>query len=140
MDSNPTRARRERNRVAFCEILGDPFEGEQIDGMYHKLSRRSTVGAVNNNFEEGQATANPARPSSSDFFCDVERTIEEVITDKTMLKRFIITYIHGDVDSTEALPKSVCQELQQRIGKLFRAYKISPVSEYFKTVRKPIQG
>lgn len=135
---NPTRARHAENKKAFNDVLGDPFaKPEPIDGHYNLLKRRSTIAAVQNNFDEGRATSNRVRPNPMDFFCDVERVIEEVIPDKNLLNKFISCYIIGDIESTE-LAQTERNRLEQRIGWLFLAHQISPVRKYFTTIRRPL--
>lgn len=136
-DSNPTRARRaeefQANKRAFDDVMGDPTAiPEPIDGHYNTLRSRSSIKVAKNNFGEGQATANPARPNVIDFACDVENVINSVIKDKNVLQSFTNTYIFGSVE----LNQKERTVLEQQIGKVFRNRGISPVSRYFTTIRR----
>jgi hypothetical protein len=135
-DKNPTRARHADNKKAFVDVLGDPFAPEPIEGHYNLLKRRSSIGAMKTNFDEGQATDNPARPNALDFFCDVERVVKEVIQDRNILNKFETIYMIGEIEKPE-LSQAERNRLEQRLGKLFKAYRISPVSKYFISIRRP---
>src|SRR5258708_1220483 len=140
-DSNTRRVRaNERfaeNKRAFDEVIGDPFaKPDPIYEHYPLLKRRSSISAAKNNFDEGRATGNSARPSPVDFFCDVERTIETTLQDRILLIKFGDTYI---IESTEtAFTPQERSDLEQAVGKAFRENGISPVSVYFTTVRQSI--
>lgn len=136
-DSNRTRARRteefQYNKRAFDDVMGDPTAiPEPIDGHYNTLRSRSSIKVAKNNFGEGQATANPARPNVIDFACDVENVINSVIKDEKVLQLFLDTYIFGEVN----LDQKERTVLEQQIGKVFRNRGISPVSRYFTTIRR----
>jgi hypothetical protein len=148
-DTNYTRARQKerlaRNKRAFDEIFGDPFASpEPVEGYYHTLKTRSSIMAPLLD-TESRTTANPCRPSSLDFLCDVEHVTciglsppgkkgVPVVPDPELLERFTETYIHES--TTTAFSMEERSKLEQRLGQLFRAYRISPVARYFTTVRK----
>lgn len=134
-DDVTTHERRARNKAAFVAVLGDPFEVPEIEGMYLILKRRSSISATQNDFSMGRGTHNPANPSILDFFCDVENVIERAITDKKLLKKFIDTYIMGDVDT---LTKEQRAYLEQRVGQRFFNRRLHRVKEYFNSVRRPV--
>jgi len=132
-ETNNKRSRKQANRKAFIDVLGDPFAiPEPIDGWYNRMKNCSSVTSMKKTIEQ-KCTINPAKPTAMDFYCDVERIIQEEITDKILLHKFIKTYIVGETDLLSASQRS---QLEQRIGQLFRDYKISPVSKYFTTIRK----
>lgn len=136
-DSNLTRSRQAEvfraNKLAFDDVLGDPAAiPEPIDGHYNTLRSRSSIKVARNNFDEGQATANPARPNVIDFTCDVDNVIGSVIKDKKLLHLFHQTYIFGSVELTQK-ERTV---LEQEMGSIFRHRGISPVSRYFTTIRR----
>jgi hypothetical protein len=138
-DSNVSRARAterfQKNKRAFDEIIGDPFaHPEPIYGQYHLLKRRSSISAAKNNFDEGRTTGNKARPSIVDFFCDVERTIENAISEKNILIKFADTYINESTDT--AFTAKERSEIEQVVGKAFREHGISPVTIYFTAIRQ----
>ena len=141
MDSNLSRARaRERwidNKLAFDDVIGDPFAWpEPVIGQYRKLKSRSSVMAVNNS-QEGRGTDNPARPNVVDFFCDVEHAVISVLSPEE-LQKFVDTYIS---ESTEtAFTPLERSRIEQRIGKVLRQRKLSPVSKYFTVIRMRIKN
>lgn len=136
-DTNPTRSRFAQNKRAFEDVLGDPSATpEPVDGHYNMLRARSLIKAQKINFDEGRATANPARPNVIDFICDVENAVKKVLkSDKSLLQRFNNTYIH-DVSTGTELNQVERTALEQRIGRLFIIRKISPVARYFTAIRQ----
>jgi hypothetical protein len=126
------------NKIAFDDVIGDPYaKPEPIDGQYFTLRRRSTIGVMDNNFDLGKGTRNAAQPSAIDFFCDVERTCHEALTDDEKTK-FLNTYILEAADDVFT-PKERMQ-IEQKLGKLFRQRKLSPVTKYFKTIRQSVRS
>lgn len=140
-DTNVRRARQNERyaeyKRAFDDVIGDPFaKPEPIMGHYTGMKNRSAIMVAKNNFGDGHATGNAARPNPIDFFCDVERTVEIAIDDKNVLIKFADTYI---IESTEtAFTAQERMYLEMKIGKAFMDHGISPVSNYFKTVRQSI--
>lgn len=133
MDSNHSRAlARERfidNKLAFDDIIGDPFAWpEPVMGQYAKLKNRSSIIVTRNSFDEGQITINPARPNVIDFFCDVEHAIASVVLPED-LQNFVDTYI-TEVSTTIYTPQERSR-IEQRVGKVFRQRKLTPVARYF---------
>jgi hypothetical protein len=125
------------NRGAFQEIFGDPFAKEPVLGHYQETKKSSsTLVAAKLNFDQGVGTNNPARPSITDFFCDVERVASIALTDEAAISKFTDTYINES--TTTAYTTEERHKLEQFIGRLLIAYGISPVSRYFRTVRKSI--
>ena len=149
---NPTNvSARERRRLenlqqtyaeykeAFDDVFGDPFATpEPREGRYNLLRGRSSIMATKNNFDEGKGTSNPARPNLIDFFCDVEKTVQTVITTRKELHIFEFTYILENINDSFTPQRRM--ELELAIGKLLRDRRISPVSRYFTTVRQPSVG
>lgn len=125
------------NRDAFVDVFGDPFnKPEPTPGQYQTFKGRGPIAAMTNNFDEGKATRNPAAPSILDFFCDVENILTRNLSPQEKAK-FIETYFY-EVDG--ALTTKERNEIEQKLGRLFRARKICPVTRYFRTIRKPITG
>lgn len=120
------------NKNAFDDVMGDPYALEPSLGNYQKLQRRSSIRVANNEFDMGKATKTPGQPNVQDFYCDVDRCITDVLT-KDEQVRFTDTYIseYGNVFT----PKERMR-IEQKVGKLFRLRKISPVSKYFNGVRR----
>lgn len=134
MDSNPTRVRYAQNKRAFVDVIGDPFAlPEPIEGEYYRLKRRTAIKTFNID-DAGSATARAAQPNKMDFFCDVDNAVGEVVTNKVLLERFWRTYL----DDEPALNQAQRNELEQRIGRKFVVRRISPVREYFKTIRRKL--
>lgn len=139
-DSNVTRARIKSiyadNKIAFEDVFGDPFGvPDPTDGHYYSLKTRGLIAAMNNNFDEGKATRNAAMPSILDFFCDVDRVVEDVLTQASDRQRFIDTYITQI--AIDALTQKQRSDIEQAMGKLFLSRRISPVTRYFKVIRQP---
>lgn len=136
---NTTIERRNRNRNAFVEVLGDPGEEkrriEPVDGWYHTFKTKSTIAAMRNNFDQSATSRNPAAPSVLDFFCDVESIIKTAITEAKQLAEFWKTFVTGEEAEAEWLTPSVKNRLQQKIGRLFIKRHISPVHKYFISIR-----
>lgn len=141
-DSNKTRVgNRERfqeNKSAFVDVFGDPFaKPEPIEGSYTRLKRRSTI-QVQHISDETHDTKNPMKPNIYDYFCDVERAVDDALTDTDTQRRFVETYITEE--STNALTQSERTKIEQEIGKRLRVRKITPSTRYFKVIRKPLGG
>lgn len=88
---------------------------------------------MKNNFDEGKATRNPATPNIIDFFCDVENIVSRNLDHAEQIK-FAETYIY-ECGPNQFTDKER-SDIEQKLGRLFRARKISPASRYFKTVRQ----
>jgi hypothetical protein len=117
-----TEARRQRNFKAFNETLEE----------YERLKYRSQLSAADAFDNVSGTSPNPARPSASDFICDVEKAIMFVVQDQIILAKVIATYIMGK----ELLRKSQKYNYEQRIGNIFRVRSIWPRRKYFTTQRK----
>lgn len=139
-DSNPTRRRAAVNKKSFDDVIGDPFANDEAkQGHYGVMKHRSLLSATRNNFGEGAATINAARPNAVDFCVDVERVILKVLgDDEKLLHSFIDLYITGTVETIAGSPITQAERtyFEQRMGRLFLAYGISPVIRYFTTVRR----
>lgn len=119
--------------------MGDPFCADDGEGNYQIMRHRSLLSATRNNFGEGAATVNAARPNAIDFCVDTEAVILKVIgDDEELLRLFIGTYITWTVDSIKQSPLTQDERtwIEQRMGRLFLAHGISPVIKYFTTVRR----
>lgn len=127
------------NKIAFDDVIGDPFAfrngtPEPVTGNYLRLQQRSSIQVMKHEFDMGKATRNTAQPNIQDFFCDVERIVEDGFNDAELLQKFTETYILESEDRHFTSKQRM--ELEQKIGKLFRTHKISPVSKYFTSLRK----
>lgn len=121
------------NKRAFDDVIGDPFaKPEPIQGQYQILKSRGLIAAMKTNFDEGKATRNPATPRLMDFFCDVENVIARNL-DSEQQAKFTEAYLYEDEDALTTAERS---DIEQKLGRLFRARKISPVSRYFRAVRQ----
>lgn len=127
------------NKNAFDDVIGDPFayksgQPEPVNGHYMKLQSLGVIKAqMYDNI--GQGTRNPAQPNIQDFLCDVDRIVSNVFENEPdKYKKFIETYIYETVIN-HYTPKERMQ-IEQQLGKLFRRYKLSPVSKYFQVIRK----
>lgn len=124
------------NKIAFEDVIGDPFaKPEPIDGQYFTLARRSTINVMDNNFDLGKGTRNAAQPSVIDFFCDVDRAIGDGLSEEERTKFFEVYVLESWPD---ALTPKERMKIEQKLGKLFRNRKLSPVTKYFKTIRQSV--
>lgn len=122
------------NKRAFDDVFGDPFaKPEPITGQYQALKSRGPVAAMKNNFDEGKSTRNPATPNIIDFFCDVERVAKRTLTAPEWDK-FVDVYLYED--SEVGFTQKERSGIEQRLGRMFRANKISPISRYFTSTRR----
>ena len=139
MDSNVSRVRRAdrfaENKAAFDDVIGDPYAfPEPIDGQYARYKQRSSIRVANNDFDSGHATPNVLRPSPLDFFCDVERAVEDALTEDEKTK-FLQTYIW---EEGKAFTQQERIDIEQRVGQVLRDRKISPVTLYFRVTRQSV--
>lgn len=126
------------NKRAFDDVFGDPFaKPEPFTGQYQILKGRGAIAAMKNNFDEGKATRVPAAPNLMDFFCDVENIVSRNLDPVEQVK-FEATYIF-EAGPNQFTPKERV-EIEQRVGRLLRARKISPVTRYFRVIRKSKYG
>lgn len=132
-----------RNKQAFSEIVGDPYQVDPIQGHYAELKASSGVKVVGVDVTAATGTVNLARPCLSDFFCDVESAVEDGLNrfgqdwrEPDQVK-FIFTNTYM-IESSKyyVFNQQERAKLEQIIGNIFIARGISPVSKYFTTIRK----
>ena len=128
-----------RNKQAFDEIIGDPYAyPEPLNGLYYTLKTKSSItAAVISEQGQSKSPVNKAKPSSVDFFVDVEAAVRdglEAFFGINTLDAFVSTYITED-GSQDAFSQNERAGVEQAIGRLFVARKISPVNRYFTTVK-----
>jgi hypothetical protein len=132
-----------RYKSAFDEIIGDPYAyPAPIDGHYSMLKSRSSISSVKHKQNSAPGPVNRARPNPLDFFCDVDRAIKDALaTFKpnqyedgafTLDEIFYNTYFTENGLIFMQAERSVIEQL---VGRILVARKISPVSKYF-TVTK----
>lgn len=109
-----------RNLLAFNEVLEE----------YEKLKSDSKLISQKMEHVSG-GSSNPARPSASDFVCDVEKTITDIVKDDAMIRKVVNTFLWGK----EELDKEQQNYYEQQIGWAFRKRNIWPTANYFRTVR-----
>lgn len=143
------RERTAKNKKAFDEIIGDPYSKHDIVGQYMTLRTRSSVKAVDNSIENqamGGSSGNAARPNVVDFICDVDsavfdglgkyckhtgrNTFNEYVD---MCEDFTSTYI---TQEGEYIKQRQRAEIEQIIGQILIARKISPAVRYFTALRQ----
>lgn len=130
-----TRQRNAAHKDAFVEIFGDPFSrSETQQGHYQTVKSSSSGPSIRTDMVSGRTTSNPARPSAIDFLCDVEHIARIALTAEEDVHRFTETYIHET--TTTAYTREERYQIEQNIGRLLRAYGISPVSRYFTSIRQ----
>lgn len=108
------------NKMAFDEVIE----------WYMTLRTRSSVSVLEYD-KDCSSSPNRAKPNPSDFFCDVEHSINTVI-EKNMLQKVLQQYIIG-IDVLDNDQKSW---IEQRIGSIFRKRGLYPVHKYFTSIRK----
>lgn len=128
MDSNKTRVRQKKeeakNLSAFLEIIGDPYR--DIDGVYNTLHNRSSMGSIEDKLGQPVENISAAKPSLSDFFCDVENAVKDVIP-SNYLEDFFSAYFDGN----GWIHKHIRKQFEQSLGKVLRSRGIYPVKRYF---------
>lgn len=130
------------NKKAFDEIIGDPYGKEPIEGHYTVLKHRTSQMTAFIDSQMSPATRNAAQPSHIDFFCDVDAIVNEGLeifkrsdfgrSQSQLLQLFDNTYWNEVEPIFDQHDRA---DLEQIVGRLLRARKISPVSMYFTTVK-----
>jgi hypothetical protein len=128
-------------KAAFDEVLGDPYaHPEPIEGHYSLLKSRSSL-SVAEPQRDSPSPVNQARPNQLDFFCDVDSAVDDGLAvfqkhhpefGKALNVLFLGTYWF---ETGPMFNQKERAELEQYIGRILVARKISPVSRYF-TVTK----
>jgi hypothetical protein len=132
-----------RYKAAFDEVIGDPFgHPEPIDGCYMTLRSGSPVKIGGTDVTPTSSSpVNEGKPNAVDFFCDVEAAIKdgldvwewrEDLTQKVFV--FQTTYFTEDPAYYQFTQKERA-ELEQHIGRILVARKISPVPRYFTIIK-----
>lgn len=133
------------NKRAFDEIIGDPYSKHDLAGQYMAMRSRSSVKAVDNSIENQSTqgtSGNAARPNVVDFLCDVDCAIhdgvrkyaKQVLRDGTdVLEEFYKTYLTQD---GEFLLQRQRADIEQIVGQILIARKISPAIRYFTALRQ----
>ncbi len=122
------------NKRAFTDIFGDPFAWpEPVEGHYQNLKSRGVIAAMKNNFDEGRAARLPGAPTLLDFFCDVENIVSRNLEEDEQ-RKFNATYILES--GTDQLSGEEKVDIEQRIGRILKARKISPTTYYFRAIRQ----
>ena len=102
---------------------------------YLTMRTRRSVGAMNYGDGVG-GTSNDAKPTSSDFCCDVENAIKAAVKSEEMYKKFLIHYVYG-YDILELKQQGFVEQL---VGQKLRRRDIWPLvgkNGYFTSIRKP---
>lgn len=121
-------------KSAFDEVIGDPYaHPEPIEGHYSMLKSRSSIAIVEHKRDSSPSPVNQARPNQLDFFCDVDAAIKDGLESiEQDLDMFTNTYF---LEQAPMFNQSVRALVEQTVGRILVARKISPVSKYF-TVTK----
>jgi hypothetical protein len=133
-----------RNKNAFDQVIGDPFAyPDPINGHYMRLKSVTSI-RVQNLENESSGTGNAARPSVLDFFIDVENAICDGLEAwnhdyiapgpiNVLVALFYNTYFY---ECDMQFAPTDRPSIEQHIGRILIARKISPPSTYFTTIRK----
>lgn len=108
---------------------------DAVMNAYLSMRTRRTVGAVDYSSGVG-GSANEAKPTPSDFCCDVESAIQAGVKTDKMFGLFIVHYIYG-YDKLSLKQQSFVEQL---VGQKFRRRAIWPLTGrngYFTSIRKP---
>jgi hypothetical protein len=131
-------------KSAFDEIIGDPFAfPEPIPGMYEELKKKSAITIV----EPGKAGATPspvnkAKPNHLDFFVDVEGSVQDGLLSYQLRTNYTFDELLVLFDNTYWIEDGTVftqkerAEIEQIIGRILSARKISPAGRYFISIRK----
>jgi len=143
-NTNLTKSERFRkNKQAFTETIGDPFQIEPIQGTYATFKAKSGLKVAGVDIDAAPGSVNGARPCISDYFCDVEAAIKDGLDKFSKEFReptqvefiFATTYITEDTKYCQFTQQERAK-LEQIIGNLLVARGISPASKYFTTMRR----
>ena len=137
------RERRAANKRAFDEVIGDPYSMEDLPGQYSILRNKDVIKAVDNsNIDMMTHTeVNPAVPNPIDFICDVESAIEDGCRKYATAHSLPAQYVMSDFydsyiwQNYKALDQKQRAEIEQVIGQILIARKISPVVRYFTAIK-----
>ena len=106
---------------------------DEVIGHYSDMpSAMKTQGIIGSG---GGGSPNPAKPSASDFKCDVEAQIAKVIKNRKHLIEFYVRYIMG-LERLSKEDQKVFNRYEQRLGRLFIEHQIWPVRKYMVAIRK----
>lgn len=94
----------------------------------------------------GKVANNPARPTYTDFRCDVERQVGYHVPAE-LLTKFVQAYIFFDCEDPIEMEMYADKiigpgrhAVEQKLGAMFRKHSLFPVSKYFNSVRKQVQN
>lgn len=124
-NNNEWNTRHHWNKQAFDAVIN----------TYLNMNNRRTIGAVDYSTGMG-STSNEAKPTPSDFCCDVENAVQAALKSNHMFALFIVHYIHG----YDKLTLKQQGFVEQLVGQKFRRRAIWPLTGkngYFTSVRKP---
>ena len=126
-----------KRKKAFDEVMAAYRDAKDVTGG---------MGAVAIT-DAGGGTPNPAKPSLTDFRCDVERVIYKCVKAGGLMARFAAVYIMFDSENpidTERLADQVIgsgrHNLEQGLGAEFLKRGIYPLNGkrgYFHSIRQP---
>ena len=122
-----TNRRQQQNKKAFDKVILE----------YLNRTLTSRVGVIDTSVET-KGKVNPAAPTDSDFFADVELVVREFITDLTSQLKFSCTYLLGDTESPEyyRFTDGEQRTVEQKVGREFIRRRLYPPEKYFKTEKK----
>lgn len=129
-------------KKAFDQIIGDPFSyPEPTQGHYETLKTRSSVAIVQHD-NETIGTANKSKPNQLDFFIDCENAVLDALVTYQNSVHYTLDELTTMFDNTYWIESGVIfnqkqrSEIEQIVGRILYARKISPVSKYFTAIRK----
>jgi hypothetical protein len=126
-----------KRKLSFDSVLAAYRQAKDVNGGMGAVS----IGGG------GKGTANPVRPSLTDFRCDVVKVLNKVLKTEEARKQFAIAYLEYDSDDpiemevhAEKIMGQGRHGLEQGIGNLFLAKGLFPLhghGGYFTCVRQP---
>jgi len=140
---NKQAERAAKYKAAFDEVIGDPYGyPDPLEGYYLTLRSGSPVKIGGTDVTPTSSSPiNGGKPNAVDFFCDVEAAIKDGLDvwewrenlDQKLFN-FQTTYFTEDPKYYKFTQKERVA-LEQHIGRLFVARKISPVPRYFTIIK-----
>lgn len=130
-------------KTAFDEIIGDPYAlNEPITGHYQVLKQRSSIYIIKPGTGGSPTPINKAKPNQLDFFIDTENSVTDGLATYQQKTDYTLDQVLQLFDNTYWLESGVIftqkerAEVEQIVGRILVARKVSPVRRYFIAIRK----
>lgn len=134
-------------KSAFDEICGDPYSlHEPTIGQYESLKTRSSIAVMEPMAQSSPSPENRARPNHLDFFVDVESSVMDGLLAYQKNSQYEFNDLLTLFDNTywletgDKFTQKERAEVEQHVGRILVARKISPITKYFTAIRKGSNG